>query len=339
MTAIPEAPIIRPEAWTPGDLLGSDDWIHVLSPAEAHDLSTTAARLVDTGHTLADVSRENAHLGVLAPTIARWLDEIDNGRGLKLVRGVPVGAMTPEQCEMAWWILGCHLGRPVAQNAAGDLLGHVRDTGDDPDDPSIRLYRTRVGLGFHTDGADIIGLMCLHPALSGGLSLVTSSVTLYNRFAERRPDLVPTLFEPYPYDLHNQQPEGSPPYFTVPICQVINGRLNTFYVGWYIRGSQRLPEAPRLTPEQIEVLDLIDELTSDPETYVSMDLRPGDVQLLKNSVILHARTPFEDPPPPAQRRHLLRLWVRAEVFDDGMDVPGGGMAPRPDAVPDAELVT
>ncbi len=339
MTAIPEAPIHRPEAWTPDDLAGSDDWIHVLSPAEAEDLSSTAARLIEDGLTLAEVSREEAHLPVLGPVIARWLDEIDRGRGLKLVRGVPVWSMTPEQTEMAWWMLGCHLGRPVAQNAAGDLLGHVRDTGDDPDDPSIRLYRTRVGLGFHTDGADIIGLMCLHPAERGGLSLVTSSVTLFNRFAARRPDLVPVLFEPYPYDLHDQQPEGAPPYFTVPICQMINGRLNTFYVGWYIRGSQRLAEAPRLTPEQIEVLDLIDELTSEPGSSLPMDLRPGDVQLLKNSVILHARTPFEDPPPPAPRRHLLRLWVRSEVFDDGMDVPGGGMPTRTDAVPDAELVT
>ena len=40
-----------------------------------------------------------------------------------------------------------------------------------------------------------------------------------------------------------------------------------------------------------------------------MAFEPGDVRLLHNHQILHARAPFEDWPETARRRHLLRLWL------------------------------
>jgi hypothetical protein len=39
-----------------------------------------------------------------------------------------------------------------------------------------------------------------------------------------------------------------------------------------------------------------------------MALEPGDIQLLNNFLVVHARTEFTDDPDPAKRRHLLRLW-------------------------------
>ena len=46
-------------------------------------------------------------------------------------------------------------------------------------------------------------------------------------------------------------------------------------------------------------------------------LRAPDIQLLKNSVILHKRTAYEDWEEPERKRHLLRLWLAAPDFDDG----------------------
>jgi hypothetical protein len=66
---------------------------------------------------------------------------------------------------------------------------------------------------------------------------------------------------------------------------------------------------PRLTPAQVEALDLLDQLMPSDKLCYSMELAQGDLQLLNNYVTLHSRTPFEDFDEPDQRRHLLRLWL------------------------------
>ena len=40
-----------------------------------------------------------------------------------------------------------------------------------------------------------------------------------------------------------------------------------------------------------------------------MALTPGDVQLVSNHSVIHARTAYEDAPGSGGRRHLLRLWL------------------------------
>ncbi len=187
----------------------------------------------------------------------------------------------------------------------------------DPKQPGIRLYRTRVKLGFHTDGADIIGLLCLTRAKAGGLSRIASSVTVFNEVMSRRPDLAPLLFENFYWDREADAKPGEPPYFAFPICRYANGRLGTLYLDWYIRNAQRFPEVPRLTTSQLELLDLIDSIANDPKFYLDMDFEVGDIQLLKNAVILHARTEYEDWPEPEKKRHLLRLWLTNFAFKDG----------------------
>ena len=48
-----------------------------------------------------------------------------------------------------------------------------------------------------------------------------------------------------------------------------------------------------------------------------MDFEPGDMQFLKNAVILHTRTEYEDGDEPENKRHLLRLWLTNRRFKDG----------------------
>lgn len=142
-----------PAAWLGDDLARSGDWFHVLTQAERDDLSTALTHAKATGKSMLELERADFPLRVLAPAIAKWLDQLQNGRGFLNVRGIPFRA----DDEAAWihWGLGLHLGTAVSQNAAGDLLGHVRDTGADPDDPSVRLYKTRVEMGFHSDAEEI----------------------------------------------------------------------------------------------------------------------------------------------------------------------------------------
>jgi alpha-ketoglutarate-dependent taurine dioxygenase len=94
----------------------------------------------------------------------------------------------------------------------------------------------------------------------------------------------------------------------------VDGMPRVFFIGWYIRDAQRHSEVPRLTPEQLAALDLIEAIANDPEFHVAMDFRPGDVQLLNNAKVLHSREAYEDSEDLAERRHLLRLWLSAHDF-------------------------
>ena len=318
MTSTRMQPLETDAAWIGSEMASRPDWIHELSPAEIGDLDQAVAHARATGKSLAQLTRDDFPLGVLAESTDEWLDALDRGRGFVLVRGVPVERYGEEDATLAYWGLGLHLGTAVSQNAAGDLLGHVRDAGLERRDPTIRLYRTREQLGFHTDGSDIVGLLCLRPAKSGGTSRIASSAAIYNEILRRRPDLISTLHEPFPFDRNGEEGPGEPPYFELPICRDADGQIRTFYIGWYIRDSQRHPQAPRLSRAQREVIDLIDELAADPRIHLDMDFRPGDIQWLKNAAILHARTDYEDHAEPERKRHLLRLWLTSRrAFADG----------------------
>jgi hypothetical protein len=324
-----------PAAWLGKSLRDTDEWVHRLSAAELADLDRAVARAQASGKPLLAITREEFPLGELAHAVALWSDELAHGRGFVLVRGVPVDRYSEDEAALAYWGLGLYLGSAVSQNSAGDLLGHVRDVGADPDDPDVRLYKTRVALSFHTDGADIIGLLCLKQGRSGGRSLIVSSTTVYNEILRRRPDLVELLYQPWHHDAHGQQLEGRKPYFMLPICAPTPGGLRMFYLDWYIRQARRHPEVPPLTAPQEELLELITELANDPDLHLAMDFEPGDIQLLNNAVALHARTAYEDWPEAERKRHLLRLWLAAPDPAAAPDARHAGVAAKPGVADDA----
>jgi hypothetical protein len=121
--------------------------------------------------------------------------------------------------------------------------------------------------------------------------------------------LVELLFKPFYFDLYEQQAEGVDPFYSVPVCKDDGGHLSTYYIRFVIDQGQRHAAVPRLTERQVELFDLIDQLAGSEELCLDMDFEPGDIQFLRNSVILHGRTAYEDDPDPAKRRHLLRLWL------------------------------
>jgi hypothetical protein len=243
--------------------------------------------------------------------------ELDRGRGFVLIRGFPVDDHGEAVCMEIYWGVGLHMGRAVSQNIDGDLIGHIRDTGADPNAYGVRLYKTRAEQDFHTDGADVIGLFCLKPAKAGGVSRIVSSPAIFNRMLRERPDLAAVVFEPFPFDTQGQHKPGGKPWFDVAICRVADRRLRTFFIPWYIRESQQHAEAPRLSRAQQEAIAFIESAANDPAYWLDMDFRPGDMQFLKNASILHKRTAYTDWDDPALKRHLLRLWLAQERFSAG----------------------
>jgi hypothetical protein len=331
-----DRPLEGPAAWRGEEQGRRAEWIEPCPSALVGEIESAARHAGATGKSLERLERSDFPAPSLPGLTSAWLRELDVGRGFLLLRGLPVARWGDELSALAYVGLGLHMGTLVSQNAAGDLLGHVRDTGADPQDPSVRLYKTRERLGFHTDGADVIGLLCLRTARRGGTSRIASSAAVFNEIRRRRPDLVPLLFEPVHFDRNEEQAPGEPPSFALPICHWQGDRLRTFYIGWYIRGAQRHASVPPLTDRQHELLDLIDAVAADPAVHLDMELAPGDVQLLKNAAILHARTEYEDWDEPARKRHLLRLWVTADHgFEDGEALVRGGIPRKPGVPSDA----
>ena len=150
----------------------------------------------------------------------------------------------------------------------------------------------------------------LKTAKAGGLSRIVSSITLYNEMFRRRPDLAAVLFEPFCFDRRGEIPAGKKGWYETPIFHWHADQLSVIYGNrYYIQSAQRFPDAPRLTAQQIEALDLFDALANDPANYLDIEFKPGDIQLIHNHVILHDRTDYEDWSEPERKRHLLRLWL------------------------------
>jgi hypothetical protein len=302
-----------PGAWYGPALAARGGWIEPLSPAELDELASTAepwlARVERDARALNELTPEDFPLPTLAARVARVTEELLRGRGFALLRGLPVARWGARLCAVAFYGLGVQIGRPRTQNAQGHLLGHVRDLGLRSSDPNVRIYQTHERQTFHTDSADVVGLLCLQTAKSGGLSALVSSVTLYNELRARRPDLAHRLFAPFATDRRGEVPPGARPYFTIPIFSWYAEALSAIYQRQYIDSAQRFVDAPRLTPTDIEALDLLDALTDDPALHLTMTLERGDLQFVHNHTLLHDRTAFEDYPEPERRRYLLRLWL------------------------------
>jgi hypothetical protein len=336
---IAREPIRARSTWHGPQLAGSEDWIHRLTPREVADLERGLALAKASGKPMTALEREDFPLPSLVPAIAGWMETLQHGRGFLNLKGVPVERHTEDETAWLLWGLGLHLGTAVSQNAAGDVLGHVRDTGADPNDTSVRLYKTRVDLGFHSDGSDLVALLCIRQGRSGGENRLVSTTALYNEILRQRPDLVPLLYEPFCWDRNDEQGEGEPPFFQLPICRYADGRLTFFYIPWYIRKAQRHAEVPRLTADQHVLLDLIDAIAADPAFHLEMRLEAGEINLLKNNTALHARSEFEDFEDPARKRHLLRLWLTAHgEWSDGDAFLQQGIPKKAGVAADADAI-
>ncbi|MDH3288689.1 MAG: TauD/TfdA family dioxygenase [Betaproteobacteria bacterium] len=245
----------------------------------------------------------------------RILEEVENGRGFTLVRGIPRDRYTDEECEIIYWGLGVHLGNPVSQNARGHLLGHVRDEGRIQADPSARAYQTNERMDFHTDmlPVDVLGLFCLRTAKSGGASKLVSALTIHNVLRDERPDLLEALYGTFHVDWRGEEPAGEKPWFTLPMFSERDGRVTTRINSLpYYDSAARHGEQYRPTATQREALERVQEIANRPELMLSMDFQEGDIQLINNHILLHAREGYEDYPEPGRERHLLRMWIAVD---------------------------
>ena len=264
-----------------------------------------------------DITRELFPLPTLAPELARIEDDLVNGLGMVLIRGVPVERYSKDRASAIYWGVGMHLGRPWPQNAKGHLLGDVTDQGRAVDDPTARGNELGgIPLPFHSDGSDLVGLFCLDAGLEGGDSLVANAVTIHNDLVRSDPEVASRLYEPFPYDLRGEQAPGARTWYTMPVFSRRGDRLFVRYIRPYIESSRRHPDAPRPSAEARAALDRLDAMCADPQYRVAMGMQAGDMQFVNNYHVLHGRDGYLDDREAGKIRHLKRLWLETDVLAD-----------------------
>jgi hypothetical protein len=299
-----------PAAWIGRDLQHRrDEWLTELGADTIVELERAAAHFLSLGRDVGEITAAQFPLGEFGDYLTRLKAKLLHGIGFEVLRGLPVERYERQVAATIFCGIGAHLGRARSQNAQGHILGHVRDIGASSKDPNTRIYQTAERQSFHTDSADLVGLLCIHDARAGGDSLLVSALAIYNRMRAEQPELLLRLFDPIATDRRGEVPPGAKPYLEIPVLNWYAGHLTVFYQRQYIESAQRFPDAMRLTPDHIAALDRFDALAEDPAMHIRMRLQPGDMQFVYNHSQLHDRTAFVDWPEPSRRRHLLRLWL------------------------------
>ncbi|RLU83019.1 hypothetical protein CTZ27_28950 [Streptomyces griseocarneus] len=283
------APVTALTAWN-GHALGEADWLIQLPPSCSRALD---GRREDTG------PAEEFPGVALADLATRVTQRLWNGRGFVVIRGFPVDGRTDQECAAMCRRFAASLGSTPRPADPGDLVTVTDNAG---------LGKTNRALALHTDRTPaphpprLLGLLCVRQAAQGGETLLASGHTVHNRLLTDTPWALPRLYQDFHF--------GRGPGFDRlrPVFQRYGADLRVHYNRRGIERAQHEAGAP-LTPDDQASLDAVDQILSDPRTLLRIPLHPGDLLWMDNTVVLHGRTAFTDPPGPHARRCLARVWV------------------------------
>ena len=311
-----------PAAWTGKELTQDDSWIYFLSEKTIASLEYALNEVLKKGLKAPDFTKEDFPIQNLSDEINYFLDELENGRGFLLIRGLPIERYTDEEASIIYYGLGLHMGMPVAQNPKGEMLGHVKAVGD-ANNKNTRVYQTNNLLPYHTDLSDVVGLLSLRKAKTGGLSSLVSAISAYNEIIEKHPELLGLFYRKYFFaHLGEEVPTLSP------IFSYHKDKLSCRYLRGYIELGQE-QSGMELSKVEVEAFDLLDSILRDENIRIDMMMEPGDIQFANNYSVLHSRTDFEDYEDPERKRHLLRLWLKMpNARELAPEFPGRNGFPR-----------
>jgi hypothetical protein len=309
--ASPARRVEHPSAWRRRDLETDRSWIIELDDEDRKELRSALSTARTLGVTADTMAAGTFPLPRVVPKLRRAVVELERGRGIAMLRGFPVDGTSLEDITMMYLGLGSHMGTRLTQTAEGIIVGHVSDLGYAYGKTNVRGYYTRAKLQFHTDNADLVGLLCVRRAKSGGLSSVSSTMSIYNEMLEHYPDELAQCLEGFHHDLKGENPPGVPPVtpHKVPVFSwhqdVLSSCFNTSYIehGAIRRGVE-------LSARERRTIDVVNSLAAREDLRLDFMCEPGDVQFINDHTTIHSRTEFVDHDDPAQKRLMLRLWLK-----------------------------
>jgi hypothetical protein len=310
-------------AWIGAELERDQSWVRHLDAGDIAALDGALEHMRQRGLGWSRLTRTDFPLGEFGAHLADMAEDLENGRGLALLRGLPVGRYDAEALKCIHYGLACHLGTPVYQSAKGEMIGEITDEGaaalargtlrDDSDNQPFLSSRARVqttgALRWHTDRTDVVALLCVDQSMSGGLSQIVSAVAIHDTMLARRPDLLELLYGDIPRSRLGEEIGGEAAHYMLPVFALHEGHFTTHYSRTYVEAGQKVATVPRMTDAQWEALDLLHALGH--ELGLTHRFQPGDIQYLNNHILYHGRTAYEDAPAgaPTGRRLLYRLWI------------------------------
>lgn len=247
---------------------------------------------------------------------------IHSGRGFVVLRGLNPQERSEEDNIIAFCGISSYIGRNRYANENGMAMDHLRDAIRDlrpvgREHVELHPSKMMVPLKFHADRkfADILALFIKSQAAVGGKQYLSSFWTVYNQMMESCPDALRILAEEFPWPgVVNDKPQTT----YTPVIFQNDGRVLCQLVYRIFEGTNLL------SPAQWQALDALERVAN--ENAIELDVQVGDIQLVNNLAILHARSGWVDRP--GHERHYYRLglhdpenaWARPvkyeEMFDD-----------------------
>ena len=314
MQNILRTPVTHPSAWRGCDLAKDRSWVVQLSPAQAAELASASGKALASGKPFTELTRRDFALDACEAIFEAMRRQVVDGRGFVLLRGLPVRGRSREVIQAMYWGLGTRLGHAVTQNLQGDLIAEIKDRGYDVNSLDVKPSQTNAEQRPHTDPADLVALLCVNAARSGGLSRIASTMAIYNAVLETHPEYLEWLYRGFHHNLRGDASEAAPFGCTpqpIPVFRYYQGALSCVFNASTIKEAQRRMGA--LVPRsEMRAIDYMVDLARSDEYRLDMEFRPGDVQILNNFTVMHWRTEFQDWPEPERKRLLFRLWLKAE---------------------------
>ncbi len=298
-----------PANWTAAELDADRRWIFTLDERARCDLVAALTRALDPGKSLFDYRREDFNLGSAEPVLRAAFAEMQRGRGVALVRGLPREGLEEKDFEILTWGIGLHFGVGRPQGKQSHYISAVRDAGNTYRTGTGRGYNTNAELDFHTDSTDVVVLSCYNCAAQGGMSITTSSVAAWHAMRREHPELAELLHEPIHFSRQGEQAPDEAPSYPHPVFDTVDGRLCSKWNRNRVTSAQKIEGVPQLSEKQWQALEFFDALVRRPDLAHTMWLQPGDLQIINSHVTLHSRTDFTDHEDSAKKRLLFRLWL------------------------------
>jgi alpha-ketoglutarate-dependent taurine dioxygenase len=309
-----EHPITGPSAWRRADIR-TDDYRVVLSAACLDEVRRATDEI--RAHPLPTILRSPADFDMTNchAAMAEVRHKLKQGVRFAVVDRLPVEELSKPEAETIYWLLASMVMRPVAQKLDGTMIYDVHDTGRQALPGSgIRPDKTNIEIRFHIDNAynttppEIVGLLCLRTAKSGGTSRVLSFHTVYNELLAHQRELLPRLYQPFWFDRQREFFPGEPDTFSAPVFEEgeeLRARFSVHQInsGYAMQGEPVDNKGAAALAAMLEIFE-------DPDISIDFEFAPGEIQFVDNRSLGHSRTEFEDHPEPERRRHLVRLWLR-----------------------------
>ncbi|KAB8226238.1 taurine catabolism dioxygenase TauD [Aspergillus novoparasiticus] len=321
--------ITGPTVWTPEQMVDHpEEWIHNWTEFELEELRQAVEGFIISGTPLVSINKSNFRLPTLESTLQDIRNDILNGRGFVVFRGLPISRWGRYKAAVATMGLSVHFGYLLSQNKLGLILGHVTNQGADYHNSldKIKISATNAPQFYHTDETDIVGLLFCAPGETGGASGCASAHTVWNALMKERPDVAKTLASPIWYvDRKGEVTDGQEPWFKNPVFMVEPGGKERVYVKWdpyFVKSLTRFSDKgliPPLSAEQLEAMKVLEETCQ--RNGIVYDCEIGDIQFVSCCQTFHSRTGFTDPPPPQPQRYLLRTWIGTPEHEGGWCLP------------------